>query len=131
MPGKNQYKADDFISVIPGTGGVISEIARQVGCEWHTAKKYIDEYATVKRVYDDECEKRLDKAESKLHEAVDEGEAWAVKYTLSTKGKARGYTQRQEITGDDGGPIKHRFDLSELSDDDLDKLGTIIARVTR
>lgn len=60
MANKDQFTAKDFIEAIPGTGGIVSTIAKAVGCEWHTAKKYIDNYPTVKQAYDDECEKNLD-----------------------------------------------------------------------
>ena len=107
----NHYKADQFIAAIPGTGGIITKIAERVGCAWHTAKKYITEYSTVAEVYQDECERVLDVGETRLIEAVDEGEPWAVKFFLSTKGKHRGYVERSEHTGADGGPIA--FDLEE------------------
>jgi hypothetical protein len=35
--GKNKYTAEQFIKAIPGTGGIISAIARKVDCEWNTA----------------------------------------------------------------------------------------------
>ncbi|MBU2051246.1 MAG: hypothetical protein KKH61_20050, partial [Gammaproteobacteria bacterium] len=46
-----------------------------------------------------------DTSEVKLQQAVNGGEAWAVKYVLSTKGKGRGYVERSEITGADGEAI--------------------------
>ena len=33
----NSYTAQTFIDAIPGTGGIVSAIARKVGCEWNTA----------------------------------------------------------------------------------------------
>ena len=41
------YTAKQFIEAIPGSGGIVSTIARRVGCNWYTAKKYIDNYPTV------------------------------------------------------------------------------------
>jgi len=32
--GKNKYTAEQFIKAIPGTGGIISAIARKVDCEY-------------------------------------------------------------------------------------------------
>jgi hypothetical protein len=64
MASRPQFKAQEFIDAIPGTGGIITKIAAKVGCSWHTAKKYIDNYATVLQAYNDECEKVLDMAES-------------------------------------------------------------------
>ena len=58
------YKAKDFIDAIPGTGGVIETIRKRVGCEWHTAKRYIEEHPTVKAAYEDEKHKVDDVARS-------------------------------------------------------------------
>lgn len=111
MAGSNQYKAQQFIDVIPGSGGIISTIARRAGCAWHTAKKYIELYSTVKGAYDDECEAVLDMAESKVIEAMNDGDGPMLRYYLSTKGKARGYVERvqQEITGKDGGAVELKW----------------------
>lgn len=98
------YKAQQFIDAIPGTGGVVTTIARIVGCDWHTAKKYIDGYATIKRAYEDECERVLDKAEHNVIAPILDGqdeEARLSKWYLTMKGGDRGYApkQRQEISG--------------------------------
>ena len=57
------YTAEQFIKAIPGSGGIISTIARRVGCGWHTARDYVDKHPSVKQAYDDECEAVLDLAE--------------------------------------------------------------------
>jgi len=97
MPGANQYKAADFIRAIPGTGGIISAIARYVGCDWHTAKKYIDTHPSVKRAYQAEKEGLLDLAEVKLIERVKAGDAWAIKYLLGKLGAHRGFGDRIDV----------------------------------
>ena len=61
---RRKYSTEDFISKIPGSGGIISTIAARVGCDWHTVKKWIEKHPTVKAVYDDECETIGDQAES-------------------------------------------------------------------
>lgn len=103
----NHYSARRFIEAIPGSAGIIAVIAKRVGCEWHTAKKYIERLPSVKRAYEDECENTLDLGEAKLIEAVRNGEPWAVKYLLSTKGRKRGYVERQER--ETVGPIEVRW----------------------
>lgn len=108
MGKTSTYTAEQFIDAIPGTGGIVTSIAKKVGCKWHTAKKFIDEYPTVKQAWKNERESILDMAEAALFKQVQGGEAWAVKYTLSTIGKDRGYTERQEHTGDSGGAIEHK-----------------------
>ena len=103
--GKNgNYTATVFIEAIPGSGGIISTIAKRVGCAWHTAKKYITEYATVQAAYQDECEAITDMAESVLLKAIRDGDISAAKWYLSKKGIGRGFGDRQEldIRTDDG-----------------------------
>lgn len=102
---REKYTAQTFIDAIPGSAGIVSSIALKVGCDWHTAKKYIDNYPTIKQAYDDECERVLDMAETELYKAIKSGDAQMIKYFLSTKGKRRGYVERQELTGKDGGAI--------------------------
>jgi len=123
-----RYTAQNFIAAIPGTGGIVSVIARKVGCEWETAKKYIDTYPTVRAAYDAECEAMLDLAESAVLRniklaAQGEGDTADAKWYLTKKGKRRGYGEAMEVTGEGGGPVqveqKPAYDLSKLSTDEL------------
>jgi len=113
---KGRYTAGQFIEVIPGSAGIITTIAARVGCSWHTAKRYIYGMATVKAAYDAEIEKNLDRAESLIlvnlqlglneqkvtQKPVDSADA---RWYLRMKGKGRGYVERQEVTGVEGGPL--------------------------
>lgn len=121
MANKDQYKAEEFIRAIKGSGGIISVIAANVGCTWHTARKYINDYVTVQQAYQDECERVADTAESIVirniqfaakeqadtEKPVDSGDA---KWWLSRKAKGRGYADKQEVehTGADGEAIPIR-----------------------
>lgn len=60
-------------------------------------------------------DERLDLAESKLDEKIDNGDTTALIFFLKTQGKLRGYTEKQELEIDD----KNKPDLSKLSDDEL------------
>lgn len=117
MAGKNQYTAAQFIAAIPGTGGIISAIAENVGCTWDTAKKYIFEYSTIKQAYDNECERVTDLAESVLIKSIKSGDSADAKWWLTRKGKGRGFVERQELTGADGESIPIaivKMDIDEL-----------------
>ena len=96
VAGAEQFKAQQFIDAIPSTGGIVTAIARKVGCAWNTAKKYIDTYPTVQRAYQDECESILDLAEAKVISAIKGGDSQMIRYYLSTKGKRRGYSEKVE-----------------------------------
>lgn len=106
---QDRYTAAQVIEAIQGTGGIITKICKKMGCTWSTAKKYIETYPTVNRAWQDERERILDNAEDGLAKAVDGDEAWAIKYTLSTIGKGRGFTERMEVSGEDGGPVVLKF----------------------
>lgn len=96
MAHKSLYTAKQFIDAIPGTGGIISAIAKRVGCTWRTARTYIDTRPSVAEAYQDECEAVLDLAEAKTIEAIKAGDTGMIRYYLSTKGKKRGYVERVE-----------------------------------
>lgn len=104
--GRELFTTKQFLTAIKDSGGIVSTIADRIGCDWHTANKYIKSKATLQQAWQNEKEQITDIAETSLIESIKERDAWAVKYYLSTKGKNRGYTERQEITGADGGPLR-------------------------
>lgn len=109
MSKSKQYTAEQFIKAVKGSGGVISSIAARVGCDWKTAKTYIENYSTIKDAYDAELETVLDVAESVImgniqaaqkeqkvfnyNKQVDSADA---KWFLTKKGKRRGYGSEDE-----------------------------------
>lgn len=78
---------------ISDSGGIISRIARACGVDWHTANDFISADKELKLLLDCENQEILDQADSALYGAINQGEAWV----LSTKGKHRGYVEKQEI----------------------------------
>jgi hypothetical protein len=112
MANQPQFRASDFISAIPGTGGIITKVAAKVGCSWHTAAKYINNYPTVAKAYQDECEKVLDMAESVVIKKITEEDEQTAKWYLTMKGGDRGYAPKQKVehTGEDGGPLLIKVD---------------------
>lgn len=65
-------------------------ISRVTFYEWCKSPEF-------KRRVEDVREELLDFAESKLFELMERGDTTAVIFYLKTKGKGRGYTERQEI----------------------------------
>jgi hypothetical protein len=117
MGANNHYKANDFIDVIPGTGGIISTIAKRVGCSWHTAKKYIDTYPTIKAAYDAECEAVLDAAESVILSDIQAKDVQTSKWYLTMKGRDRGYAPKQVVEQEGSLEIVLRWDDNGTDDD--------------
>lgn len=85
--GRSLFTAKQFVDAIPGTGGIIDTIAKRVGCDWHTAKKYIEGYQTIRDAYDDECERVADMAVTVIIKAIKEGDTATAKWYLTKKRK--------------------------------------------
>lgn len=100
---------EELISAIWAAQGKVTVAAQRLGCTVRTIYNYANKYATVQNAIDEARamwdEKLVDLAELKLFQEVNDGSAWAIKYALSTKGKSRGYVERQEVTGADGGAL--------------------------
>ena len=100
-----KFTVTEFLEAIKGTGGIKSVVAKKLGCDWITVHRYAARYPTIQAALDAEDESITDLAEAKALALIN-SEYWpAIKYRLETKGKGRGYTTRQEITGADGGAI--------------------------
>jgi len=82
---------------IEDSGGIISTIAERLGCEWNTARSYIEKYEETKAAYEAESESVIDLAESKLIENIQANDNTAILFYLKTKGKKRGYIESQQI----------------------------------
>ena len=94
-----------IIEAIKDSGGIMSTIARRLGVTWHTADTWVKQYDETKQALQDEREAILDLAESTLFRNIKDGNSQDAKWLLSTMGKNRGYSERHEITGADGGSI--------------------------
>ena len=93
------------IEALHTTKGAVYLAAKRLDCSAKSVYNYINEYEDIAAIKNDYSEEVSDIAELKLREAVTSGDAWAIKYQLSTKGKDRGYVERQEVSGIDGEPI--------------------------
>jgi len=101
------YTVSQFAEAIPGSGGIVSTIAKRVGCDWATARKRIDESPTLTTLYNAEREAIVDLAESVLVKSIQAGDTQDAKWLLARLGKNRGFSDKleQEISGPGGGPI--------------------------
>jgi predicted transcriptional regulator len=102
---------DKFRRAAKGTGGILMQIAKRLDCTREAVSRWVSkngEYAQP--ILFHEREQILDMAEGSLFQQVQEKQAWATKYLLSTKGKERGYVEKQEIEHSEARPIKMVFD---------------------
>lgn len=119
--GRPRWTKEQVLEAIKGSMGIVSAIAARLDkCGWCTAQRYIERWQETREAYADECERSLDMSESQLLKAIQSGDGPMIRFHLATKGKRRGYTERTELTGADGGPVV--IELSELSDDELERI---------
>ena len=94
-----QYDPKAIASAIHSARGMVYIAARNFGCTPQTIYNYAKRYPDiVQRAIDDERGLTTDKAETKLFDAIEEGEQWAVTFYLKTQGRNRGYVERLEQT---------------------------------
>jgi hypothetical protein len=80
-----------ILTAIRGSAGIVNTVARRIDKDWHTAKRYINKWEETKQAFQAENETITDLGETELIKAMQRGEAWAIKFYLTTKGKTRGY----------------------------------------
>ena len=95
--------------------GMTTVCARIMHCDLKTVENYVKEYPQLAEIKRQEHESVLDTGELALLRAVQNGEAWAVCFLLKTQGKGRGYIERAEMSGPNGGAVE--VEVTGLSDD--------------
>lgn len=115
MARPDVYTAEQIITAIRDTKGMVSLAARKLGCHPDTIRSYAKRYSTVAAALKEERETMTDTAELSLYKAIQGGEAWAVCFYLKTQGKGRGYTERHEISN-------QNWDMATFSDDELGRI---------
>jgi hypothetical protein len=97
-----QFKPQQVIDAIRRHHGMLTLAATALRCNRETVRNYAKRYPEVAEALRDERERVLDLAEMALFDAILRGEPWAICFYLKTQGKSRGYTERREITGQNG-----------------------------
>ena len=116
MNTQTVHKLEDILAAID-KGITKAGTARVLNVSWQTVDNYCKRWKSVDDAFKSRRRELVDLAENGLRAAVLRGEPWAVTFALKTLGKEQGYTERTEVTGPEGGPV--RFTL-KLSDDGQD-----------
>ena len=85
--------------------GIVTTACKLVGIARETHYRWMREDAEYKVAADSISDVVLDFAEIKLHGLIDSGDTAATIFYMKTKGKKRGYIERQELTGPDNQPV--------------------------
>ena len=100
-----RYPTTQVIQAIRKTKGLVSMAAEMLGCEPDTVRNYARRHPTVAAALREERSRMTDVAELALYNSIVAREPWAVSLYLKTIGQDRGYVERHEVTGKDGGEI--------------------------
>ena len=108
MADHDHYTKEQVIEALKQSNGYISQAAKLLKCSFQTVCKYRDKYQQVKAVLIELEETELDFTELKLHENIKANKEASIFFKLKTKGKHRGYIEKQEIqhSGTPGEPIQ-------------------------
>jgi len=98
--------------------GNLSAVAAKFGVARCTIYEWLAGDAELQRAVTDAREAMLDLAESKLEEAIDAGQGWAIALALKTVGKQRGYVERVETEHRGRVPLEVVLDLGEGAGED-------------
>lgn len=96
--------------------GNLSMAARKLGVSRSGMEKFLNTRPELQEVRREAKESMLDVAEDQLMSLIHTGDIRAITFYLKTQGKERGYTERQEVTGKDGGALVARQEAAALKD---------------
>ena len=102
---------EQLITAIKKNAGVVAEIVKTLRREYgieisrDAIYKRKEANANIAAAFEDAEAEILDIAENKLIKSIKKGELKAVMFYLRLKGKNRGYSERQEITGANGNAV--------------------------
>ena len=103
---KRQNTAERIIAALKETAGLQTAAAKKAGVTYWTLNKYVKDFPAVAQAAQEAKEAMLDFTEGKLFEQIKTGNMTAIIFYLKTQGKSRGYVERAEVTGAEGGPVK-------------------------
>lgn len=91
-----------MVEALGSTMAVVSEATKLVGIDRATHYKWLKSDDAYKAAVEDATDVAIDFAETALKGQIEDGNITAIIFYLKTKGKKRGYVERQEIQHEGG-----------------------------
>lgn len=98
-------KKEAMLEALDKSLGIVSTAAKMVGIDRSTHYAWMKSDEEYKKAVDSIQDGVLDFAESHLYKLVKEGNPAATIFLLKTRGKTRGYIERQEIEVQEKKPL--------------------------
>ena len=109
---KKRYKKEQVRDALKQSHGLKTGACEILGCNFDTLQRYIAEDTEAEAIVFHWRNRRKDRAEYKLDEAIERGESWAIMFTLKNA-KDREYSDRVDISSN-GESLKVEFDYGKL-----------------
>ena len=100
------YYESDVAAALFASRGNLSFAARLLNRRRNGLRSYLDRNPKMLQLWDDIRDEVVDRIEQNCYDLALEGDPTSIRFVLSTIGKDRGWNQRVETTGKDGGAIE-------------------------
>jgi predicted transcriptional regulator len=117
MNKSRHIKKESMIKALEQSLGIVTVACKKADIPRSTFYKWLKEDEEFKKQVIDIENIALDFAESQLHKQISDNSTSATIFYLKTKGKKRGYIERQEITGADGIPTNFQIEIIDKTED--------------
>jgi len=111
MDESRHIKKESLLKSLEQSLGVVTVACKKAGIPRSTYYKWLNEDEAFAVEVRDIENVALDFAESQLHKQISQNNTSATIFYLKTKGKNRGYVERQEITGAEGMPTNFQIEI--------------------
>ena len=111
MNKSRHIKKESILKALEQSLGVVNMACKKANIPRSTFYKWMKEDEEFVKDVEDMANIALDFAESQLYKQIADNSTAATIFYLKTKGKKRGYIERQEITGADGMPTNFQIEI--------------------
>ena len=115
MANKTLHNKKRLLEALEKHLGVVTSACREVGVSRVTYYDYYNNDPEFKKAVDELSNVALDFAESQLHKRISQGDTTGIIFYLKTKGKNRGYIEKQQFEHSGEG-MKIELDLGAIND---------------
>ena len=114
---KTEHHKKALLEALEKTLGIVSNACKKADVGRTTYYEWYNNDEDFRKKADDLQNVALDFVESQLHKQIAKQSTAATIFYLKTKGKKRGYIERQEITGADGMPTNFQIEIIDKTED--------------
>jgi len=116
-----QLKKEKLLEALEQTLGVVTTACKKANIDRQSYYRWINTDRDFRLAVEEIDNVALDFAESQLHKQIKKESTAATIFYLKTKGKKRGYVERQEISGVKGQPTAFQIEIIDNKDKVEDK----------